>query len=115
MNPAPAAAARNTNTAAEGEIMMTDEELQQATKEVSESLEKLPDPEKPLTKDERRHKHWLLSRKDALERIKEAKEKDNGSQELRITMDYSLLTEWGEKRPFWAHIMRLRARNNILD
>ena len=95
--------------------MMTDEELQMATKEVSDGLAELPDTEEPLTKEEKRRKNVLLIRKDILERIKEAKEKGRKDQELKSTMDYSLLMEWGEKHPFWAHIMRLSMRNTILD
>jgi hypothetical protein len=115
MSPAPAAAAKNTNIAAEGKSTMTDEELQLAMKEVSENLEKLSHSAEPLTREEGRRKQVLLFRKDALEKIKEAKEKGKRSQELRSSMDYSILTDWGEKHPFLAHIMRLRIRNNILD
>ena len=115
MSPVPAAAARSTSIAAEGRIIMTDEELQKAMKEVSGGLEKLTDTEGPLTKKEKRRKNVLLIRQDILGRIKEAKEKGRGDQELKSTMDYSLLTEWGEKRPFLAHLMRLRMRNTIID
>ena len=83
--------------------------------EVSEGLKILSDPDKPLDKEKRRREQVLLSRKDALERIKEAKEKGRRNQEIKSTIDYSLLTEWGEKRPFLAHIMRLGARNTIID
>ena len=95
--------------------MMTDEELQSATTEISDGLAKLAISKEPLTKEERGRKNMLLSRQAILERIKEAKEKGRSDQELKSTMDYSLLTEWGDKHPFWAHIMRLRMRNTIID
>ena len=94
---------------------MTDEELQQAMQAVSEGLNKLSDPDEPLTKEEKRRKGVLLSRKYALDGIKEAKEKGDRRREITSTIDYSLLTDMGEKHPFLAHIMRLRVRNNILD
>ncbi len=99
MNPAPAAAARNTNIVAEGESVMTDRELEETIGEISESLEKLSNSEKPLTKEEKRRKRMLMARKQLLRSIKKAREKNDRNAEVRTNMEYSLLTWLGEKHP----------------
>ena len=105
MTPAPVVAARNTNTAVEGRIIMTDEELQQTIQALSESIDELSDPEKPLTKQEQRRKQVLSLRKDILQKIKEAREK-NEHQELSYTISYGLLTALGEKHPLIMHLIK---------
>jgi hypothetical protein len=113
MNHVPAAVARNTNTVAEGDsIMMTKEQLQEALEEVSADLEKLSNREKPLTKEEKKYRGKLLMRRNVLESIKEAKEKNQKSEELYNSTVYSLLVPWGEKHPvLMFFVMRLmRAR-----
>ena len=70
MTPAPAAAARNTKSAAEGKVMLTDDELQQELQNISESIDKLSKSDDPLTKQERRHKHILLLKKEGMKRAK---------------------------------------------
>jgi hypothetical protein len=95
--------------------MMTDEELQQESQEIANSLARLPDTNESLTKEEQRSKRLLLSRKYALEKIKEAKAKDRRDLEIRSTVDYSILTDWGEKHPFLTYLFRLSLRNNVLD
>ena len=76
---------------------MTDEELQQAIQEVSESLDNLPESSEKLPD---RHRTVLLLRKETLQKIKQAREKDNRSQEIYNTAYYRVLTSWGEKHPF---------------
>jgi hypothetical protein len=99
MNPAPAAAARNTNIVAEGESVMTDRELEETIGEISESLDKLSNSEKPLTKDEKRHKRMLMAKKQLLRSIKKAREKGDRNAEVKTSIEYSLLTWIGEKHP----------------
>ena len=110
MTPAPVAAARNTNIVAEGELIMTDEELQQEIQKVCESIDNLPKPEKPLPKGEKRRREVLLARKEVLYQIKDAKEKNDKSRELTNNIDYALLTSLGEKHPYLLYFMRSQIR-----
>jgi len=105
MTPVPVAVARNTNTVAESRSIMTDEELQQAIQDLSESIDSLPKSDKPLSKEERRRREMLLIKKEVLHRIKEAREKKNTSQELYHSVYYGLLTSWGEKHPYWVGLI----------
>ena len=78
---------------------MTDQELEETIAEISESLEKSFDSEKPLTKDEKRHRRMLQARKQLLHSIKGAREKNDRNAEVKINIEYSLLTWIGEKHP----------------
>ncbi len=93
---------------------MTDEELQEEIQNLSESIDKLSKSEDPLTKQEKRRQHILLLKKDTLERIKQAKEKKDQSQELKCNIDYALLEEYGEKHPILLHLARMKLRGHIL-
>ena len=93
---------------------MTDEELQQIIQDISESIEKLSDPEKTLTKDEERRKQLFLLKKEVLLKIVEAREKKDRNKELAAHMDYTLLTTFGEKHPFLFNIMRSKIRMGLL-
>ena len=92
---------------------MTDEELQQTIQEVSESLDKLSDPDKPLTKGETRRRQILLYKKEILQKIKVAREKNNVSQEMAHTVTYGLLTSLGEKHPYLMYLLQSKFRWNI--
>ena len=81
---------------------MTDEELQQAIQEISESLDNLPESDEKVPA---RHRALLLSKKETLQKIKEAREKGDNHQELYNSVCYSLLNSWGEKHPYWVHLM----------
>ena len=70
MTPAHAAAARNTKNAVEGKIIVTDEELQQTIQSLTESIEKLSDPDKPLTREEERRRQVFILEKETLQQIK---------------------------------------------
>jgi hypothetical protein len=88
---------------------MTDEELAGLMQEISEAIEGLPESdEKPLTRRERRHKLVLRARKQALEKLKEAREKGNINGETKAVLDYAVLTEYGEKNIFLYNFMRAR-------
>jgi hypothetical protein len=77
---------------------VTDEELDRLSQEISGRIEQLPDdPEKPLSQKERKHKLVLRARRQALDRIKEAKGKGDIHQEVKANLDYALLTDYGEK------------------
>ena len=112
MTPVPVAAARNTNIVVEGEVVMTDEDLQKEIRQVTESIENLPEPDKSDSKEEKRHRDVLLVRKEVLERIKKAREKGDKNQELQETMTYGLLTSWGEKHPYLMGLVRSNIRWN---
>jgi len=92
---------------------MTNEELQQELQDLSEGLDKLPDSDKPLSKEDRNRQHFLSLKKEALLRIKQAKEKKDLNQEIKCNMDYALLTEFGEKHPLLLHLARIRLRGHI--
>lgn len=110
MTLARAAAARNTNTAVEGESAMTDEELQKEIQNIAESIDNLPESDKSLSKKERRNKEVLLLKKDILEKIKDAREKNEKDKELQNTMAYGLLTSLGEKHPYLMSLLQSNLR-----
>lgn len=85
---------------------MTDEELQQTIQGLTESIDGLSDPDKPLTKEDKKEKNRLLLRRDVLERIKGAREKNDKNAELSYTATYGLLTSFGEKHPFLMRMVR---------
>jgi hypothetical protein len=86
---------------------MTSEELEQLINEISGELEKLTDdPEKPLKYKERRHRSVLRARKDALERARAAVEQGDFSKEAQASLDYGLLTEYGEKHPLLFNLVK---------
>ena len=78
---------------------MTDKDLEDTIKEITESLDKSFDSEEPLTKEEKRHRRMLQARKQLLRSIKGAREKGDRNTEVRINMEYTLLTWIGEKHP----------------
>ena len=108
MTPVLAAAARNINIAAEGETIVTDEELQRAIQKVSKSLDKLYNSEKPLTKAEKRRKQILSLQKQTLQKIKEARRNGDTVEERALSIDYGLLTSMGEKHPFLMSFLRTK-------
>ena len=112
MSPAPAVAARNINTVAEGEIMMMDKELQRVLKEVSADIDRLSNSDRPLTKEEEKYRRRLLKRKYVLDSIKAAKEKNRRDDELFNSTVYEMLVPWGERHPFLmglvTHLMRVK-------
>ena len=86
---------------------MNDEELETLIQEVSEQLAKLSeDPEKSLSKEERKRKLLLQLKSEALKRIKAAKEKGSLQQEIRAGVDYALLEQYGEKSPFLINFIK---------
>jgi uncharacterized membrane-anchored protein len=105
MTPAPAAAARNTNIAAEDKTMMTDEELQQTIQELTESIDELSDTDQPLTKEEKKRKQILVIKREVLRKIKEDREKGKTYDEIYNSIYYNLLTSWGEKHPYLASLV----------
>ena len=77
---------------------MTDEELEQEIKDISESLDKLSDSDS-LTKQQRRQSYILSLKKAALLNIKEAREKGDNIQEYRSIAQYGMLASYGDKHP----------------
>jgi hypothetical protein len=88
---------------------MTDEELEELRQEVSVKIEQLPDtPDEQLNNKERRHRAVLQARQRALDRMKKARQEGNIHQEARAGLDYTLLTEYGERNIFLYNIMKAR-------
>lgn len=88
---------------------MTEEELDRLTQEISGDIEQLADdPEKPLSRKEKRRKLVLRARRQALEKVKEAKEKGNTNQEVKANLEYTLLTEYAEKNILLYNLMKAR-------
>jgi len=90
---------------------MTDEEINELIQDLAEKIEKLSDPEKPLTKKEKNYKSILLLQMETLEKLKEAREKGKSQQEFSLTVTYGLLTSLGEKHPLL--IPFIKAKSNI--
>ncbi len=93
--------------------MFTDEQLQQELQDINEGLKELPDPDKSLSKEERKRKYLLLMKKDVLEKIKQAKEKNDKSQEFDSSIDYAVLTSFGEKHPILMHLAKMKFKWSI--
>jgi predicted nucleic acid-binding Zn-ribbon protein len=88
---------------------VTDEELDGLLQEISGEIDRLADdPEKPLSRKEKKHRLVLRARHRALERVKEARDKGNTHQEVKANMDYALLTEYGEKNILIYNLMKSR-------
>ena len=86
---------------------MEDEQLKTLLEEVAGKIEAMPDgEEKPLTKKERQRRIVLQLQQQALQKIKAAKEKGSLNQEVRASLDYSLLEKYGEKHPMWLSFLR---------
>ena len=92
--------------------MMTEEQLQEARVEVTGELDRLAGLERPLTEEERKVRYKYRIRKYVLDKIKEAKDKNQKGDELYNTTYYGLLVPWGEKHPFlffiWMRILKAR-------
>jgi len=97
----------------EGEDM-TDDELEQEIQNLGEAIDKLAKAEGPLTKQEKRRRHILPLKKDILQRMQQAREKKDRNQELKCSMDYALLEEFGERHPILLHLARIKLRGHIL-
>ena len=78
---------------------MTDEDIQQTTEEITEILDRLSNSEKPLTKEEQRRKRVLSVRKQLLRMMKTARERNDRTQEIKTSIEYTLVTSLGEKHP----------------
>ena len=86
---------------------MTDAELAELIRETAGQLEKLSgEAGKPLTKEEKNRKAVLQLKSEALERIKEAKQKGSLRQEIKAGIDYALLEKYGEKHPFLMNFIK---------
>ena len=92
---------------------MTDEELQQALATVSDTLDKLTKTEAPLAKKEKRRKHVLTLQKDALLRLKQAREKGDRNAEFQCIAMYGLLTTCENKHPLYLHFAKQRMGINL--
>jgi hypothetical protein len=88
---------------------MTGEELEALQRELSQQIERLSNiPDRQMSRKERRHRVVLRARKEALDRVKEAREKGNMHREARANLDYAILTEYGERNVFLFNFMKAR-------
>jgi len=89
---------------------MTDEELQKEIQDVCESIDNLPKSDKSLSKEERKCRAVLLLKKELLDKIKDAREKNDKNAELHHSMVYGLLTSWGETHPYLMSLVQSNLR-----
>ena len=89
---------------------MTDEQLQQAAKEVSGELESLSKSEESLTKQEMKRKRLLSLKLQVLKGVEEAKEMKDSRDEIYNAMCYEILLTWGERHPVWARFIMTSIR-----
>jgi len=92
---------------------MTDEEILQTIQELSDDIEKLSVPDKPITKEEKHRKRILRLKKDTLLKVLESREKSNASQEMRLLVNYGLLDSMAEKHPILTYFLQAKFRMNI--
>ena len=92
--------------------MMTEEEIKGLLQEVTAELDSLSNLDRPLTEEEKKHRNKFRFRKYVLEKIKEARDKNQKGDELYNSTYYSMLVPWGEKHPIifglWMRILRAR-------
>ena len=88
---------------------MTDEELEKLQHELSQQIERLSNiPDQQMSRTERKRQVVLRARKAALDKIKKAREDGSLHQEARASLDYSLLTKYGERNVFLYNFMKAR-------
>jgi hypothetical protein len=88
---------------------VTEEEIDRLTQDISRRIEQLSgDSERPLNRKERKEKLVLRARLQTLERIKEAKDRGDIYREARSSLDYALLTDYGEKNILLYNLMKAR-------
>lgn len=92
---------------------MTDGELHGILEEINREIETLSDPEKPLSRVKRKHGYLLLKKRDALEKILQARESRNPIEEMRHTTNFRLLCSYGEKHPFFLRLLQNKLRWHI--
>ena len=84
---------------------MTDEELEQTLQDLSQDIDRLSNAEKHLTKEEKKHQTVLSAQREILLKIKNARQKNSMTEEMRHTMLYGLVTSLGEKHPYLMSIL----------
>ena len=88
---------------------MTDEELETLRSELSQEIERLSRiPDQQMSRTERKRRVVLRARKEALEKMKKAREEGSLHKEVRASLDYNVLTEYGERNVFLYNFMRAR-------
>lgn len=92
--------------------MLNEEQLKELQQEFDGELDRLASLERPLTRDEEKQRNRLRFRKYVLDKIKEAKDKKQRSDELFNTTYYNMLVPWGEQHPIlfaiWMRILKAR-------
>jgi len=92
---------------------MTIEEIDREIQKLDEDFKNLSAPGKTLTKEESRRKSLIGLKKSTLEKIKEAKAKNQPDRELKLNMDYSVLCTHGHRHPFLLYLIHARVRGNM--
>jgi len=76
---------------------VTGEDVEKLINAISAELEQLGDEPEKMSRRERKHWAVLRARKGALERVQEAIAEGDFSKQTRASLDYGLLTEYGER------------------
>lgn len=88
---------------------MTNEELEKLQSELSGQIKQLADiPEGKITRTERKRLVVLQARKEALDKIKKARDDGSVNEEARAGLDYTIITKYGEKNIFLYNFMKAR-------
>ena len=88
---------------------MTDEELEKLRIDLSQQIERLSRiPDKQMSRTERKRRVVLRARREALDKIKRARDDGSLHQEARASLDYALLTKYGERNVFLYNFMKAR-------
>ncbi len=91
---------------------MNVKELDKLIETISGELEKLAEnPEESLSRAEKKHRSVLRARKAALEETKAAMEEGNLNKEIQASLDYGVLTEYGERHPLLFNFVRSQMKS----
>jgi hypothetical protein len=85
---------------------VTGEDVEKLLGEISAELEQLGDDRDKLNRKERKHRVVLQARKGALERLKAAIADGDTGRETRASLDYGILTEYGERHPLLFNFVK---------
>jgi hypothetical protein len=95
--------------------IVTDEELQNTVAEIEQEIEKLSASDnKPLSPSEKKRLRLLLTKKNVLEKIQQAKQSNNIREETEHSATYGLLCSYGDKHPLLLHFMKIKLRASLL-
>jgi len=92
---------------------MTLEEIELEIKQIDEKLTAFPENDKKMSNKEWRQQVRLRQEKDALEKVRKAKQNGDSNQEVKQMAHYMLLKDSRKMNPFLSYIMQLKFRSHI--